>query len=92
MPAKAGIQYIYKPMDSRFRGNDRAQKLTPIGIMSIFLESTENIKINRKLKRKEWMLQLCDELAEFYPREIAKIKERSVFFAQTKAFWQKWPD
>jgi len=35
---------------------------------------------------------MCDELDEFYPREIAKIRERSEFFAQTRYFWQEWPD
>lgn len=63
-----------------------------LGWGQIQIANSKNIKINRKLKRKQWMLQLCDELDEFYPREIAKIKERSKFFTETKAFWQKWPD
>lgn len=62
------------------------------GTAQIQIANSKKIKINRKLRRKQWMLQLCDELDEFYPREIAKIKERIKFFAQTRAFWQKWPD
>ena len=49
MPAKAGIQYIYKPMDSRFRGNDRAQKLTPIGINGYKRCYVGDLKFNRKI-------------------------------------------
>ncbi len=64
-----------------------------LGWGQIQLTNSRNIKINRNLKRKDWMLQLCNELAEFYPKEIAKIKEkRSKFFKQTGAFWKKWPD
>lgn len=63
-----------------------------LGWGQIQIANSRNIQINRKLKRKRWMLQLCDELDEFYPREIVKIKERSEFFNQTKAFWQKWSD
>jgi hypothetical protein len=63
-----------------------------LGWGQIQIANSRNIKIDRESKRKQWMLQMCDELDEFYPREIAKIKERSKFFLQTKAFWQKWPD
>ena len=63
-----------------------------LGWGQIQIANSRNIQINRKLARKRWMLQLCNELDEFYPREIAKIKERSKFFVQMKAFWEKWPD
>jgi len=63
-----------------------------LGWGQIQIANSKNIKINKKLRRKQWMLQLCDELDEFYPREIAKIKERIKFFTQIRAFWHKWPD
>jgi len=63
-----------------------------LGWGQIQLANSRNLEINRNLPRKTWMLQLCDELDEFYPREIAKIQERSKFFAGTRAFWQEWPD
>ena len=63
-----------------------------LGWGQIQIANSRNIKIDRELKRKKWMLQLCDELDEFYPREIAKIKERCKFFTKTRTFWQKWPD
>ena len=63
-----------------------------LGWGQIQIANSKNIEINRNLKRKEWMLRLCDELDDFYPREIVKIEERRKFFTQTRAFWQKWPD
>jgi len=50
------------------------------------------IDINKKLKQKTWMLQLCDQLDQFYPREIAKIQERIDFFAQVREHWETWLD
>ncbi len=38
------------------------------------------------------MLQLCDELFEFYSREIAKIAERTGYFKKVRAFWLKKPE
>lgn len=63
-----------------------------LGWGQIQIANSRNIKIGKELKRKQWMLQMCNELDEFYPREIAKIKERINFFTQIRAFWQKWPD
>jgi hypothetical protein len=63
-----------------------------LGWGQIQIANSRNIQIDRGLKRKHWMLRMCDELDEFYPREIAKIRERSEFFDQTRLFWQEWPD
>jgi len=62
-----------------------------LGWGQIQIANSRNIKIDRELKRKQWMLQMCDELEEFYPREIAKIRERSEFFTQTRIFWENYP-
>lgn len=35
------------------------------------------------------MLQLCNNLFEYYPREIEKIKERIEYFKKVKQFWEK---
>jgi len=42
--------------------------------------------------RKKWMLELCDNLFEFYPREIGKTNERIAYFKKVKKFWQKKKD
>ena len=33
------------------------------------------------------MLMLCDALLEFYPKEIAKIGERILYFERTRELW-----
>ena len=38
------------------------------------------------------MLQLCDVMMEFYPREIGKIEERLQRFEQVKERWEKKED
>lgn len=37
--------------------------------------------------RKKWMIGLCDTLFEFYPTEVAKIKERIEYFKKVKDRW-----
>jgi hypothetical protein len=39
-----------------------------------------------------WMLELCDVLMEFYPREISKITMRIDHFEKVRAFWLAKPD
>ena len=34
------------------------------------------------------MLQLCDTMMEFYPREIGKIRERIHRFEEVKSHWE----
>lgn len=34
------------------------------------------------------MIELCNNLFEFYPREIEKIGERILYFKKVKKFWQ----
>ena len=35
------------------------------------------------------MIQLCNNLFEFYPNEITKINARIIYFKKVKAFWKK---
>lgn len=34
------------------------------------------------------MLELCDRVLAFYPKEILKISERIGYFEEVRAFWQ----
>lgn len=63
-----------------------------LGWGQIQIANSRDINFNRELKRKAWMLQLCDQLDQFYPREISKIQERINFFAQVREHWETWPD
>lgn len=39
--------------------------------------------------RKKWMIELCDTLLEFYPKEIGKIEERREHFRRVRQRWQE---
>lgn len=41
-----------------------------------------------KNTRKKWMLDLCDNLFEFYSKEIGTINERILHFKDIQKFWQ----
>lgn len=38
--------------------------------------------------RREWMLELCETMLEFYPKEIGKIEARIEYFRKVKQRWQ----
>ena len=37
------------------------------------------------------MLEFCDVMLEFYPKEIVKIGERALRFEQVREFWLQRP-
>jgi hypothetical protein len=50
------------------------------------------ISLKPQYSRKAWMLELCDALLEFYPKEIAKIGKRIERFTQVRETWERKPD
>ena len=46
------------------------------------------IHINAGYSRRKWMIELCDVMLEFYPREIGKIRTRVDYFKRVKQRWQ----
>ncbi len=58
-----------------------------LGWGQIQIANSNRICINSRSSRKQWMIQLCDEMLEFYPREIAKIGERIKRFEEIRAYW-----
>ena len=63
-----------------------------LGWGQIQIANSNNISINDGYSRKQWMLELCDVMAVFYPNEILKISERVDYFEKVSAFWQKKSD
>lgn len=63
-----------------------------LGWGQIQIANSNHIVVDRQLTRKTWMLQLCDAVLAFYPREIAKINERISYFEKVKNFWEKQSD
>lgn len=63
-----------------------------LGWGQIQIANSNFITVNPGYSRKSWMLDFCDVMLEFYPREIAKIGERLIRFEQVRAFWQSKAD
>ena len=63
-----------------------------LGWGQIQIANSNTIKIIENHSRKSWMLELCDLMLGFYPKEIAKIKDRSQKFENVKAFWESKED
>lgn len=59
-----------------------------LGWGQIQIANAKVINIDRCQTRKFWMLQLCDVLDIFYPREISKIEERLTYFEKVRKYWE----
>lgn len=58
-----------------------------LGWGQIQIANSNKLTINSGYSRRKWMLELCDVLLEFYPKEIAKIGERIEHFQKVREFW-----
>jgi len=58
-----------------------------LGWGQIQIANANVIKINDGYSRKKWMLELCDVMLDFYPKEIGKIKGRISYFERVKQLW-----
>ena len=63
-----------------------------LGWGQIQIANANNIVVNHAYSRKKWMLELCDVLLEFYPREIEKVKGRIEYFNEVKKRWKEKTD
>lgn len=63
-----------------------------LGWGQIQIANANVVKIVPKNSRKKWMLELCDTMLEFYPKEIGKINERIVRFKKIRKVWEKKND
>jgi len=60
-----------------------------LGWGQIQIANANMVNIVPKNSRKNWMLELCDTLLDFYPKEIGKITERIGHFKKIRKFWEK---
>jgi len=58
-----------------------------LGAGQIQIANSKHIAIDSKKTRRAWMLELCDNVLQFYPREIVKLNKRIGKFEKVKAFW-----
>ncbi len=63
-----------------------------LGWGQIQIANANNINIVQRYSRKQWMLELCDAMLSFYPKEIAKIEDRIGYIENVKQTWQDKPD
>ena len=63
-----------------------------LGWGQIQIANANRVTINPGYSRKRWMLEFCDALLEFYPKEIVKIGERVTRFEQVREHWLQKPD
>ena len=63
-----------------------------LGWGQIQIKDSNVISINDGYSRKRWMLELCDAMSSFYPKEVAKISQRLDYFEKVRRFWQDKPE
>jgi hypothetical protein len=59
-----------------------------LGWGQIQIANSNSIAVNPGYSRKKWMLEFCDVMLEFYPKEIVKIGERISRFEHIREFWE----
>jgi len=63
-----------------------------LGTGQIQIADSKRIEIDPSQKRRAWMLEFCDTVLTFYPREITKITKRIGKFEKVKEFWLSKPE
>lgn len=63
--------------------------LGALGWGQIQIANSNRVTVLPRNSRKKWMLELCDNLFEFYPKEISKINSRLKHFKEVRKFWEK---
>ncbi len=58
-----------------------------LGWGQIQIANSNYINVVPKYSRKKWMLELCDVLLDFYPKEIRKIDKRIHRFRKLREVW-----
>lgn len=62
--------------------------LGALGWGQIQIANANTVTLIPKNRRKNWMIEMCDNLLNFYPKEILKINERIDHFKKVKRYWQ----
>jgi hypothetical protein len=63
-----------------------------LGWGQIQIANSNHITINAEYSRRTWMIEMCDALLEFYPKEVAKIGRRISHFEKIKQSWLAKPE
>jgi hypothetical protein len=60
-----------------------------LGWGQIQISNSNKIVVDAKCSRKKWMLEFCDVMLEFYPKELQKIDKRIKHFQRVKKTWEQ---
>lgn len=63
-----------------------------LGWGQIQIANANRINIVDGYSRRAWMLDLCEAMLEFYPREIAKINDRMGYIERVRQAWRDRAD
>ena len=63
-----------------------------LGWGQIQIANSNNISLTKRNSRKRWMLDLCEAMFEFYPREMYKIHDRMKRFETIMEYWRSKED
>ena len=63
-----------------------------LGWGQIQIANANKIIVNPGYSRKKWMLEFCDVLFEFYPRQVEKVKSRIEYFKKVQSRWEEKTD
>ncbi len=63
-----------------------------LGWGQIQIANSNRIAVNPQYSRKSWMIEFCDTMLDFYPKEIAKIDSRIERFKKIRDEWEKRQD
>lgn len=59
-----------------------------LGWGQIQIANSNYVTVRPHYPRQAWMLELCDAMLEFYPKEIGKIETRMAYFQKVKERWR----
>jgi hypothetical protein len=62
-----------------------------LGWGQIQIANANTVNIAPGYSRRDWMLELCDTMLQFYPKEIEKTNRRIEYFNNVKALWSGKP-
>ncbi len=63
-----------------------------LGWGQIQIANSNDIRVIEGYSRKKWMLQPCEAMLAFYPREIEKIGDRIDRFHEVRKYWESKED
>lgn len=62
-------------------------RIGALGLGQIQIRNANRVQVERESSRGDWMLQLCDRVADYHRSESAKIEQQRQFFERLRTSW-----